>query len=98
MPLGRVLVYFDMLWPDRRRPRRAAQIGPGPHVVEGLPASRRMAERAHPQPSPGGRGEMGGAEPVGGSLRVRAELPMNTELLQRFFDESLGGATEITAT
>ena len=49
------------LRPDRRRPRRAAQVGAGPHAAEGLQAGRGLADRAHPEPAPGGRGEVAGA-------------------------------------
>ena len=60
-PAGGVVVSLDPLRPDRRRPRRAAQVGARPHVAEELQARRRMAERAHPEPGSGGRGEVGGA-------------------------------------
>ena len=48
----------DPLRPDRRRPRRAAQVGAGPHAAEGLHAGRGLADRAPPEPPSGGRGEV----------------------------------------
>ena len=47
--------------PDRRRARRAAQVGAGPHHPQGLHAGRGLADRAHPEPPPGGGGEVAGA-------------------------------------
>ena len=51
----------DPVRPDRRRPRRAAQVGARPHVAEGLHAGRGLADRAHPEPPAGGRGQVGRA-------------------------------------
>ncbi len=60
-PAGRGVVPLDPLRPDRRRPRRAAQVGAGPHAAEELHAGRGLADRAHPQPAARGRGEVGRA-------------------------------------
>ncbi len=49
------------LRPDRRRPRRAAQVGARPHAAQGVHAGRGLADRAHPEPPPGRRGEVGRA-------------------------------------
>ncbi len=58
-PARRVVVPLDAVRPDRRRPRRAAQVGARPHAVEGLHTRRWVADRAHPEPTAGGRGEVG---------------------------------------
>ena len=58
---GRVVVPLHPLRPDRRRSRRAAQVGARPHPAQGLHAGRGLADRAHPEPPPGGRGEVGRA-------------------------------------
>ena len=54
------------LRPDRRRSRRAAQVGARPHAAQGLHAGRGLADRAHPEPPPGRGGEVGRAAGGGG--------------------------------
>ena len=51
-PAGGVVVPVDPVRADRRRPRRAAQVGARPHAVEGLHTRRGLADRAHPEPPP----------------------------------------------